>query len=110
MAQPGTAYLANRHAPVRRAGQQLPTANADSIAPRPQAPAVQPIDLDHADALYQQLLELNRHEQTYSRNLSYVAEGTELRLEYDQAISTIRTRAEQIRNRLGVDVLSWFHF
>lgn len=110
MAQPGTEYLANRRAPAVSTDQQLPSGNGGRTPPRHEAAGPQLLDLDQAESLYQQLIDMNRYEQTFSQNLSYLAEGTELRLDYERAMSNIREHADQIRSRLGVDALSWFHF
>ncbi|WP_440590712.1 RHS repeat-associated core domain-containing protein [Pseudomonas putida] len=110
MSQPGTEYLANRVAPAGSTDQQLPLANGARTPPRHEAAGLQPLDLAQAESLYQQLIEMNRHEQNFSQNLSYLAEGTELRLSYERDMSNIRAHADQIRSRLGVDALSWFHF
>lgn len=110
MAQPGTEYLANRRAPAGSTDQQLPLANGVRTPPRHEAAGPQLLDLDQAESLYQQLIDMNWHEQNLSHNLSYLAEGTELRLDYERAMSNIRGHADQIRSRLGVDALSWFHF
>ncbi|WP_437342770.1 hypothetical protein [Pseudomonas putida] len=110
MAQPGTEYLANRYAPAGSTDQQLPLANGARTPPRHEAAGLQPLDLDQAESLYQQLIDMNRHEQNFSQNLSYLAEGTEPRLSHERDMSNIRARADQIRSRLGVDALSWFHF
>ncbi|QUN68885.1 RHS repeat-associated core domain-containing protein [Pseudomonas sp. JS425] len=110
MAQRGTEYLANRRAPAGSTDQQLPSANGVRTPPRHETAGPQLLDLDQAESLYQQLIDINRHEQVFSQNISYVAEGTELRLDYERTMSNIRERADQIRSRLGVDALSWFHF
>ena len=109
-AQQGTEYLANRLAPAGSTGQQLPLANGARTPPRHEAAGPQLLDLNQAESLYQQLIDMNRHEQNFSRNLSYLTQGTELRLGYERDMANIREHANQIRSRLGVDALSWFHF
>ncbi|MGJ7474399.1 RHS repeat-associated core domain-containing protein [Pseudomonas fulva] len=110
MAQQGTQYLANRLAPAGSTDQQLPLANGARTPPRHEVEGLQPLDLAQAESLYQQLIDLNRHEHNFSRNISYLAEGTELRMSYERDMSNIRARADQIRGQLGVSALSWFHF
>ncbi|RII75493.1 RHS repeat-associated core domain-containing protein [Pseudomonas monteilii] len=110
MAQQGTEYLANRLAPAGSTVQQLPLANGARTPPRHEAAGLQPLDLAQAESLYQQLIDMNRHEQNFSLNLSYLAQGTELRQDYERDMAIIREHADQIRSRLGVDALSWFHF
>jgi len=110
LAQVDTRYLANRHAPAGRTGQQLPSVNGARTPPQHVTAGVQPLDLNQAESLYQELIDLNRHEQNFSQNLSFLAEGTEQRLDYERDMSNIRARADQIRSQLGVDALRWFHF
>jgi len=109
MAQPGTPYLTHR-APTAHPSQQTSQINGDQATLRHEVNAAQPLNLGQVESLYQQLIDINQHEQNYSRSVSYLAEGTELRQEYERDMSRIRTQADQIRSQLGVDALRWFHF
>ena len=103
-------YLAGHRTPAGLSDQQLPLANRDGPAPRHEAAGIQALEQGQVEDLYQELIALNSHEQDFSRNLSYLAEGTELRRDYERDMSNIRARADQIRRQLGVDALRWFHF
>ncbi|WP_409522330.1 RHS repeat-associated core domain-containing protein [Pseudomonas sp.] len=75
-----------------------------------EAVSTPPFTRGQASSLYAELLTTNRHERNYQRGIAYVAQGTELRAQYDRDIASIRERARQIRTELGLDALSWFHF
>lgn len=109
VAQQGTQYLPRPRSATTTptVTQTLPTNPDRALA---HSPEIQPLSLDQANALYEQLMTANGHEQTYINNLSYLAEGTEIRREYDSALTRIRAEMDRIRNLIGVETLQWFHF
>lgn len=67
-------------------------------------PALTPRDhgaMADVTGLNAELREALAHEQRYMNNVQYLAEGTELRQEYDADIVNIRARIADIRGKLG---------
>ncbi|WP_459206824.1 RHS repeat-associated core domain-containing protein [Pseudomonas sp. MLB6B] len=92
---------------IRENRQPLPV---PPIVVGSEAASTPPFSIGRAFSLYAELLTTDRHERNYQRGIAYVAQGTELRAQYDRDMAVIRERARQIRTELGLDALSWFHF
>lgn len=84
--------------PGNHSGGQLAT---NAPPPTPQYHRIMP----NVEALNIELTRALEHEQRYMKNIHYVAEGTELRQQYEADIMIIRAQIADIRGRLGIQAL-----
>lgn len=81
--------------------------HAATIDPDPPEPR---LSMAEAEQLYDELLSIQPHVQRFEQAQLYLAPGTPVTDDYLVDLERIRQRANTIRQLLGVNRLSWFHF